>query len=473
MLNSAKIKVPSSDSTFFFTNIEKIGIFKAWIYSIWVRIPTPLERYDMAKLKAAIIGAGSTYTPELVEGFTLRKELLPFTEFVLMDIDEKRLDIVGGLAKRQMEAAGFSGDIIKTTDLDRAIDGASFVFGQVRVGQMVSRINDEKIPLKYDCLGQETTGMGGFMKALRTVPVMMDIAGRMKKNAATDAWLINFSNPSGIIAQAILNETDTKMIGLCNCAINMLKEIEDTIGTKDFDYEYIGLNHLSFITSVIKRGETENLVTALSGKAGATMKNVPEIEYEPALLRAIPYIPSSYLSYFYTRGQQIKKCHEAKICRGEECRELEDKLIELYTDPNLREKPAELEKRGGSLYSTAAVSVAEAIYNDKQEDHVLAAKNNGAVPFMDKDDVVEVKCKVGSNGVTPLPVMVYNDYVVGIMQAVKAYERLTVKAALSGDRDAALAALMVHPLIGDYDKAAPMLNEMLEVNREFLPRFFA
>ena len=427
----------------------------------------------MKKLKATIIGAGSTYTPEIVEGFTARKDVLPFTEFVLMDIDEKRLEIVGGLAKRQMEAVGFSGDIVMTKDLDRAIDGASYVFGQVRVGQMASRINDEKIPLKYGCLGQETTGMGGFMKALRTVPVVMDIAERMKKSAADDAWLINFSNPSGIIAQAILNETDTKMVGLCNCAINMLKEIEDTIGTREFEYEYVGLNHLSFITSVIKKGETENLVAALSGKAGATMKNVPEIEYDPALLRAIPYIPSSYLSYFYTREQQIQKCREAEQSRGEECRDLEAKLIEQYSNPDLKEKPAELEKRGGSLYSTAAVSVAEAIHNDKQEVHVLAAKNNGAVPFMDKDDVIEVKCRVGKDGVTPLPVTVYNDYVVGLMQAVKAYERLAVKAAINGDRDAALAALMVHPLIGDYDKAAPMFNEMLEVNREFLPRFFS
>ncbi|MCL2050672.1 MAG: 6-phospho-beta-glucosidase [Lachnospiraceae bacterium] len=427
----------------------------------------------MKKLKATIIGAGSTYTPELVEGFTARKDVLPFTEFVLMDIDEKRLEIVGGLAKRQMEAAGFEGNVILTMDLDRAIEGASFVFGQVRVGQMAARIKDEKIPLKYGCLGQETTGVGGFMKALRTVPVIIDIAARMKRLAASDAWLINFSNPSGIIAQAILNETNTKMVGLCNGAINMLKEIENTIGTKEFDYEYVGLNHLSFITSVIKRGEAENLVAALSGKAGAKMKNVPEIEYDSALLRAIPYIPSSYLSYFYTREQQITKCRKAGQSRGEECLDLEAKLIEQYKDPDLKEKPVELEKRGGSLYSTAAVSVAEAIFNDKQEVHVLAAKNNGAVPFMEKDDVVEIKCRVGMDGVTPLPVTVYNDYVVGLMQAVKAYERLTVKAAINGDRDAALAALMVHPLIGDYDKAAPMLNEMLEVNREYLPRFFA
>jgi 6-phospho-beta-glucosidase len=427
----------------------------------------------MGKLKEAIIGAGSTYTPELIEGFTARQETLPFSEYVLMDIDEKRLDIVGGLAKRQMQAAGFRGEIVLTTDVDRAVDGAAFVFGQVRVGKMPARVNDEKIPLKYGYLGQETTGAGGFMKALRTVPVILDVAERMKKAAADGAWLINFSNPSGIIAQAVLTETDTKMIGLCNCAINMLKEIEDTIGTADFDYEYVGLNHLSFITSVVKRGESENMVAALSGKAATTMKNIPEIEYDDALLRAIPYIPSSYLSYFYNREQQLEKCRKAKLTRGEECQVLEDSLIAQFQDPNLAEKPKELEQRGGSLYSTAAVSVAEAIYNDKNEVHVLAAKNNGAVPFMREDDVVEVKCVVGNSGVKPLPVKVYNEYVIGLMQAVKSYERLTVQAAIHGDRDAALAALMVHPLIGDYDKAAPMLNEMLEVNKEYLPRFFS
>lgn len=426
----------------------------------------------MLKSKAAIIGAGSTYTPELVEGFVTRREELPFESFVLMDIDEKRLEVVGNLAKRQLMAGGFRGEVILTTDLDRALEGASFVFGQVRVGKMAARISDEKIPLKYGCLGQETTGAGGFMKALRTVPVILDVAQRMKRLAADNAWLINFSNPSGIIAQAVLNHTDVNMIGLCNCAINMVKGIADTIGTDAFDYEYVGLNHLSWITSVVKQGETENLVTALSGKAGASMKNVPEIEYDPALLRAVPYIPSSYLSYFYAREAQIQKCLKAEQTRGEICLDLEKKLLAQYADPHLDVKPLELEKRGGALYSTAAVSVASSIANDKKEIHVVAATNQGAVPFMDEDDVVEVKCRLGKEGAVPLPVEVYNEYVIGLMRAVKAYEKLTVRAAIEGDRDAALAALMVHPLIGDYAKAKPMLDEMLEANKAYLPRFF-
>ena len=426
----------------------------------------------MKKLKAAIIGAGSTYTPELIEGFTARRDILPFTEFVLMDIDEERLNIVGGLAKRQMEAAGFRGEVTLTSDLNRAIDEASFVFGQLRVGKMKARITDEKIPLKYGCLGQETTGAGGFMKALRTVPVILDIARLMKERAADDAWMINFSNPSGIIAQAVLTETATKMIGLCNCAINMLKDVEDKIGTSEFDYEYIGLNHLSFITAVMKKGETDNLLSQLLGKSRQSMKNIPQIDFDPALLRAIPYIPSSYLSYFYTRKQQIDKCLKAELSRGEECTLLEESLIAKYADPSLHEKPEELSKRGGSLYSTAAVSVAEAIYNNTCETMVVATKNDGAIPFMRSDDVVEVKCEITKSGARPLPVSVYNEYLIGMMQAVKSYERLTVKAAVNGDRDAALAALMVHPLIGDYDIAAPMLEEMLLANKEYLPRFF-
>lgn len=426
----------------------------------------------MKKLKAAIIGAGSTYTPELMEGFITRQEELPFTEFALMDIDEKRLAVVGELARRQLVGGGFKGEFILTADLDRTLDGADFVFGQVRVGKMAARIRDEKIPLKYGCLGQETTGAGGFMKALRTVPVIMDVAERMKRLAADDAWLINFSNPSGIIAQAVLDHTETKMIGLCNCAINMVKDIEDTLESKAFEYEYVGLNHLSWITSVIRHNETENLVAALSGKTGAAMKNVPEIEYDPALLQAIPYIPSSYLSYFYARNEQLEKCRQAERTRGEICLELEATLLAQYANPQLYTKPAELEQRGGALYSTAAVSAADAIYNNSGAIHVVATRNHGAVPFMDDGDVVEVKCRMDHNGPAPLPVKVYNDYVVGLMRAVKAYEKLTVRAAITGDRAAALAALMAHPLIGDYEKAKPMLDEMLNANKDYLPAFF-
>ena len=426
----------------------------------------------MPPFKAAVIGAGSTYTPELIEGFIDWKDRLPFDSFSLMDIDEKRLEIVGGLAKRQLAAGGFKGGIELTADLDRALDGASFVFGQIRVGKIAARIKDEKIPLKYGLLGQETTGAGGFMKALRTIPAMLDVAERMKRLSAGGAWLINFSNPSGVVAEALLNHTDVNMIGLCNCPVNMIKSVADRIGTADFDYEYVGLNHLSWITSVVRRGESENLVSALSGKAGASMENIPHIEFDPALLRAVPYIPSSYLGYYYARGEHVQKCLAAEKTRGEVILGIEDKLLAQYADASLAAKPPELALRGGALYSTAAVSAADSIANDRRDVHVVAAKNNGAVPFMDADDVVEIRCALGRYSAAPLPVHTYNDYVVGLMRAVKAYEKLTVRAALEGSRDAALAALMAHPLIGDFAKAKPMLDEMLEASREFLPRFF-
>ena len=424
-------------------------------------------------LKIAVIGAGSTYTPELIEGIIERRDNLPVGSIALMDIGRERLEVVGGLARRQLDKSGLDCELILTNDMDRALDGASFVLSQIRAGRMAARIRDEKIPLKYGLLGQETTGAGGFMNALRTTPIIMDIAERMKRVAAGGAWMINFSNPSGIIAEAVLNYAGINMIGLCNCPINMVKDIADTLGTSDFDYEYVGLNHLSWITSVVMRGQKENLVPSLLGNTGAKMKNIPDIEFEPALLRAVPYIPSSYLSYYYARGAQVDKCLKAEKSRGEICLDIEAKLVEQYTNPELNVKPPELSQRGGALYSTAAISAVESIAGDKKELHVVAAKNEGAIPFMADDDVVEVLCEMGKDGVVPQPVYEYNDVVAGLMQAVKAYEKLAVRAALEGDRDIALAAMMVHPLIGDYAKAAPLLEEMLEANKEFVPRFFS
>jgi 6-phospho-beta-glucosidase len=307
------------------------------------------------------------------------------------------------------------------------------------------------------------------MNALRTVPVIMNLAEEMRKRAP-EAWLINFSNPSGIIAEAVLNHTDVKMIGLCNNAINMLAAIERTLGHKDFEYEYMGLNHLSWITSVMVDGQ--NLLADLNTGPGAKMKNIPDVVYSDDMLKAISAIPCYYLSYFYLRDEQIKKCMEAEKTRGEVCMELDVGLFEKYRDLELNVKPAELANRGGALYSTAAVSVVEAIQNGRDEYHVVNVKNNGAVPFMGNDDVVEVKCLVGKEGAKPCPVNTYSPFISGLMQSVKAYEKLAVSAALTGSHTDALAALMVHPLIGDYAKAAAVLEDMLEANREFVPAFF-
>ncbi|MCL2276502.1 MAG: 6-phospho-beta-glucosidase [Treponema sp.] len=422
----------------------------------------------MRKLKAAVIGAGSTYTPELIRGFIDRKDSVNFESFYLMDIDKQKLDIVGGLAKRMLLSNGFSGEIVLTCDIDQAIKNADYIFAQIRVGGMESRIRDEKIPLKHKLLGQETTGAGGFMNALRTIPVMLDIARRVEK-LAPDAWLINFSNPSGIVAEALMNHTKIKMIGLCNCFVNMKAGIARNLGSDNFDYEYIGLNHLSWVTSVTVDGK--NVLEKLGKTAGAKLKNIPDVDYDDELLAAVPALPSYYLSYFYMRNQQLDKCLKAEKTRGELCVDIESSLIEKYNNPELIDKPKELEERGGSLYSTAAVSVVDAIENNKNEHHVICVKNNGAVPFMADDDVVEIKCLVNKNGAAAVPVKdPVNHYIKGLMQAVKAYEKLTVLAAVNGSRKDALAALMIHPLVGDYKKALAVFDEMARANAEFLPK---
>jgi len=422
----------------------------------------------MRKLKAAVIGAGSTYTPELIRGFIDRQDSLNFQTFYLMDINKEKLDIVGALAKRMLNSKGFKGEIILTQDLDEAITGTDYIFAQIRVGGMEARINDEKIPLKHGLLGQETTGVGGFMNALRTIPVMLDIAKRIEK-LAPNAWLINFSNPSGIVAEAVMNHTNVKMIGLCNCFVNMKATIAKNLERDDFDYEYLGLNHLSWVTSITVDGE--NVLEKLGKTAGAKLKNIPDVDYDDELLAAVPAIPSYYLSYFYLREKQLQNCLNAEKTRGELCVDIEDALMNKYKDPNLNDKPKELEERGGSLYSTAAVSVVDAIENDKNEYHVVGVKNNKAIKFMDDDDVVEIKCTVNRNGVTPVPIKDPEiPYIKGLMQAVKAFEKLTVSAAMNGSRKDAIAALMVHPLIGDFQKAKAVFDDMVQANAQYLPK---
>ncbi|MCX7709972.1 MAG: 6-phospho-beta-glucosidase [Clostridia bacterium] len=428
----------------------------------------------MRKLKIAVIGAGSTYTPELVEGFISRKNSLDIDSFYFMDIDRNKLEVVGELSKRMLEANGITSRLIMTQSLEEAIEGADYILAQVRVGGLDARIRDEKIPLKYNLLGQETTGAGGFMKALRTIPVIMDVAKKMER-LAPKSWLINFSNPSGIVAETVLNQTGINMMGLCNVPINMVKAIKDTLpeNTKQFDYEYIGLNHLSWITGIYADGR-DLLKEQLCGKAElSTFKNIPEVVYEDILLKATGAIPSPYLSYFYLRDEQIKHCMEAEKTRGEVCKEIEADLLNKYKDVNLTDKPLLLEQRGGSMYSTAAISLVDAIENNKNEVHVVNVKNNGALSFMDDNDVVEVKCLINKNGATPIKMENFdNPYIIGLMKAVKVYEKLTSKAGLEGNYETALAALLAHPLIGDYHKAKGVLDEMLEANRDFLPQFF-
>lgn len=428
----------------------------------------------MRKLKIAVIGAGSTYTPELINGFIKRRAELEVASFYFMDIDREKMEIVAGLAERMLKASGIEANVVLTGDLDEAISNADYVIAQVRVGKLEARIRDERIPLKYDLLGQETTGAGGFMNALRTVPVILDIAKKIKA-LAPEAWLINFSNPSGLIAEAILNSMEIKMIGLCNGPINMVRDVKAMLpeGAEAFDYDFVGLNHLCWITGIYADGK-DIMDKLLQGELDLKgLKNIPQTNYDASLLQATRGIPISYLNYYYFRDEQIKKCKNAEKTRGEICREIEADLLKMYRNPDLHECPEELGKRGGALYSEAAVSIINSIENDKNEIHVVNIKNDGAYDFMDRDDVVEAKAVINRKGPVPLALGSFkNQYIIGLMKAVKAYEKLAAEAALDGSYSAALGALMVHPLIGDYTKAKNVLDDMLEANKEYLPQFF-
>lgn len=425
----------------------------------------------MSNIKLTIIGAGSTYTPELLEGVIIRKDSLPVSEIALMDINKEKLTIVGGLCKRMIEKAGLKTKVILTEDLEEALKGADFVLAQIRVGQLACRVLDEKIPLKYGLIGQETTGIGGFFKALRTIPALLNITNHMER-ICPDAWLINFSNPSGILAQALQNYTKIKTIGLCNVPINMITGVEQALGEKDLDIEYVGLNHLSFITGV-KKGGKDLLSEALEqGTGGQGMKNIPLQGFSSELIHTIGALPSSYLEYFYFKEDKLKHLMEEEKCRGEVCMEIEDRLLKLYRDENLSVKPKELESRGGARYSEAAISLVDAIYNDKKEVHVVNTLNHGALEFMADDDSVELSAIIGKNGVTPVPIRGFrNQHVMELMQTVKAYERHTVQAAINGDEDEAVKALLIHPLIGDYNKATACFKEMKEAHKAYLPQF--
>ncbi len=432
----------------------------------------------MGKLKIAVIGAGSTYTPEMIEGFIRRKDSLGVDSFYMMDINKEKLGVVSGMAQRMLAKSGVSSRVVNTMSYEEAIEGADYVLGQIRVGFLQARIRDEKIPPKYGFVGQETTGAGGFANALRTVPVMLNIARVMEKYAP-NAWLINFSNPSGIVAEALLNYSNVKMMGLCNVPINMVSDVRKRCpeGMRHFDYSYAGLNHLSWITGVYADGK--NIIGDLLSEDMQTdaPSNIDSEVYERSLLSAVKGIPSSYLNYFYFTNMQndksVKALANGDQCRGEVCEKIEAELLEMYKDVNLCDKPEMLSKRGGALYSEAAVSLVDAIENDRNEIHVVDVKNNGTYSFLNKNDVVETKCLINKSGATPLPLRDFDDpYMIGLVQAVKAYEKLTVQTAIEGDRSKALAALMINPIIGDYWKCKPLLDELLQANRDYLPAFF-
>lgn len=421
-------------------------------------------------VKIAVVGGGSTYTPELVEGFHARRHRLPVDELVLQDIHAERLAVVGGLAQRIMKKHEWPGRLVLTADRDRALDGASYVIVQLRVGGQAARLVDETLPLEFGCIGQETTGPGGFAKALRTVPVVLDIAEETERRGAKGAWLIDFTNPVGIVMQALLDHGH-RAIGLCNSAMGFQRRFARLLDLPPdrVQLDHVGLNHLTWERAAMVDG-ADRLPDLIEehGDAIAT-----EIGLPLSLIRLLGAVPSYYLRYYYLTDDVLREqLSGARKSRAEEVMEIERGLLEMYRDPHLAEKPKLLEKRGGAYYSEAAAQLIASLHSDTRDFQVVDIRNDGALPDLPDDAVVEIPARVGAHGAAPDELTALPPEMLGLVQQVKAYERLTVKAAVEGDRTAALKALLANPLVARYGVARPLLDALLEANRAHLPRFY-
>ncbi len=435
----------------------------------------------MKKLKVVTLGGGSGYTPELIDGFIRRHKELPVSEYWLVDIDagKEKLEIVGALAQRMVKKAGIAMTVHLTTRLDEALAGADFVTTQIRVGQLAARIQDEKIPLRYGVLGQETTGPGGFMKAQRTIPVLLDLCREMEKYCP-DAWLINFTNPAGIVTEALAKHSPIRSLGICSGANSMMRDIAGAYGVEREDVyaRVMGLNHLIFADQITVKGKdlTDDFIEKLAQGVGANqLNNIPDVGLPPDFIRALKLYPLSYLKYFYLDREMVE--HELEDLergvgtRGEQSLAIEKSLFELYRDPNLCEKPAALSARGGALYSDTACSIISSIYNNKREIHVVNTPNQGSTPDLPDEAVIETNAMIDCNGAHPLAYGRLPVAVKGLIQSVKAFEELTVEAAITGNQHTALLALAAHPLVPSVEIAEKILRDYLAANRDFLPQY--
>ena len=420
-------------------------------------------------ISLAIIGGGSTYTPELIDGFIARRDRLPISRIALHDVNAERLEVVGGLAGRMLQRAGWPGDLTLTGDLVEALDGADFVLLQLRIGGQAARLVDETLPVRFGTIGQETTGAGGFAKALRTVPVVLEIAEQARQRAAPGAWIIDFTNPVGIVTQALL-DGGHRALGLCNVAITLQRDLAERLGVEPdrVSLEHVGLNHLSWIRAVTVDG-VDRLPDILADDAAALASGM-DLPLEA--FQRLGAIPSYYLRYYYAFDSVLAK-QRAGQNRASEVMEIEARLLEMYRDPQLAEKPALLDHRGGAFYSEAAAQLVEALTLGATRPQVVDLRNDGAMAELAADDVVELPAEVGTDGARPLPQRPLPDELRDLVVAAKRYERLAVKAALSGDRADALAALAANPLVAGHTDPEPLLDALLEANRLHLPAFFA
>jgi len=430
-------------------------------------------------LKVAVFGGGSTYTPELVNGFLARHEQFPLDELWLMDIDQERLEIVGGFAQRMVEFKGSPFKVVLTTDQRAAVKEADYVTTQLRVGHMEARRRDEYLGLRHGLIGQETTGVGGMGKALRTIPVILSIARDMRELSKPGAMLVNFTNPAGLVTQALSKyAAETPSVGVCNVPISakmmIIEGLEKATG-KQIDISHtelktLGLNHLSWHRGFTVDGE--DVWPQVISEFIKELKAEEHPEWDPRMVEIIRMIPNYYLQYFYYTDKKLASQQKWPPSRADEVIEVEKDLLRQYADPALKEPPADLMKRGGAYYSTVATQLLNAHYNDLGETHIVNIKNNGAVKEWPADWVLEMPSTVKKSGITPIPTEPLPPAQFGLIAAVKAYELLTVEAAVHGDRAAAYQALMVNPLGPKGDQVQAVLDDMLETHKEHLPLFW-
>ena len=432
-------------------------------------------------IKIVTIGGGSSYTPELIEGFIKRIKELPVKEIWLVDIEEgkEKLEIVGNLAKRMVKAAGIDCEVHLTLDRRKAIKDADFVTTQFRVGFLDARIKDERIPFENGLLGQETNGPGGMLKAFRTIPVILDIVKDIKE-LAPDAWLINFTNPAGMVTEAVLKYGKfEKVVGLCNVPVNLQmdcakiyeKEVED------FKFQFAGLNHFVWYTVADRSGKdvTYDLWEKLQDKDEVGVKNIVNIDFDYDQIKNLGMLPCPYHRYYYLQDEMLKKSIEdwkEKGTRGEIVKKVEEELFELYRNAELKEKPKQLEQRGGAYYSDAACEIVNSIYNDKGSIMVVNTRNKGAIYDLPYDSAVEISSYITAEGPKPINFGKFpNPGQRGYIQVMKAMEELTVEAAVTGDYATALQAFTTNPLVPGTGIARKVLNELLDAHEKYLAQF--
>ena len=404
-------------------------------------------------MKIAVVGGGSTYTPELVSGLMR----LDVDEFVLQDVDPGRREVVGGMAARMLARQGFAGGLEVTGDLEAAVTDADYVLVQIRVGGQEARLRDETSPLACGCIGQETTGAGGFAKAMRTVPVVLEIADRVRALAGPETWIVDFTNPVGIVTRALLDDGH-RAVGLCNVAIGFQRRFAEWLGVEPSRVivDQVGLNHLTWVRGVLLDGD--DVLPDLLVEHGDQLAE--EVELPRRLLDELRAVPSYYLRYFYAHDAVLREQLDGEP-RAAVVQEIERNLLDLYRDPAVDERPDLLMQRGGAYYSEAALGLISSLTGGDGAVHEVDVRNGSTLAGLAADDVVEVPARVGRDGPEPLPQPPLAPELLGLVQHVAAYERLTVRAALSRDPIDARKALLAHPLIGQVELVDGLLDQLV------------